>query len=66
MADVVEVNCETGEVVEREMTPEELAYQESLNVVPGPSTEELARISAIDKLTALGLTEDEINALLGR
>ena len=33
---------------------------------PEPSPSELARISAMEKLTALGLTEDEINALLGR
>jgi hypothetical protein len=33
---------------------------------PEPSPLELARISGMEKLTALGLTEDEINALLGR
>ena len=33
---------------------------------PEPTSAELARKSAMDKLTDLGLTEDEINALLGR
>jgi hypothetical protein len=32
---------------------------------PEPTTEELARQSALAKLTALGLTADEIAALIG-
>jgi hypothetical protein len=33
---------------------------------PEPTSAELARKSALEKLTALGLTEEEVNALLGR
>lgn len=66
-------NCTTGEVSEVELTEEEIlqmekdaaeaaefkAAQEAYNQVRNS-----ARSSAVSKLTALGLTEEEISALL--
>jgi hypothetical protein len=74
MADVTEINCLTGEVVERDFTPEELAQRE-LDAAEFAAAEE-ARIaeekarsdtkaSALKKLAALGLTEEEAKAIFG-
>jgi hypothetical protein len=59
------VDASTGTVVQRELTSEELAERqillseiESLN-----QAKEEARTSALAKLAALGLTEEEIAAL---
>jgi hypothetical protein len=72
MADVTEINCETGEVIERDYTPEELANREK---VTKEWADELAlreqektriaeaKASAEAKLAALGLTPEEIAAL---
>ena len=59
----------TGETIIRELTPEEIA------AIPEPLNEESieaqiqarleARASAPAKLSALGLTEEEINAIIG-
>jgi len=60
---ITEVNCETGEVTERDETPEEIAAREQ---AAQQEAEALAtRQSALAKLQALGLTEEEVKALLG-
>lgn len=70
----IEVNCETGEVIERPLTAEEIAENEARAIKAeaerqAREAEEQARIaakeSAIAKLKALGLTEEEAKALLG-
>jgi hypothetical protein len=67
-------NCQTGEIIERPATPEEIAL---LNAQREESDAQLAENAARDasvaaaresaraKLAALGLTESEINALVG-
>ena len=63
MNKVIEVNCETGEVTERDETLEEIAAREQ---AAQQEAEALAtRQSALVKLRALGLTEEEIQSLLG-
>ena len=63
MSRITEVNCETGEVIERDETPAEITLREQ---AARQEAEALAtRQSALAKLQALGLTEDEIQALLG-
>jgi len=63
MNKITEVNCETGEIIERYETPEEIAIREESN---RQEEEALAnRQSALAKLQALGLTEEEIQSLLG-
>lgn len=68
----VEVNCETGEVVERPLTAEEIAQREA--DIAAATAERAAReaaeaaaaeakASAEAKLSALGLSADEIAAL---
>jgi hypothetical protein len=68
----IEVNCTTGEVIERPLTAEEIATQEA-NAADWAArkTEEeaaataaaAAKASGQAKLAALGLTADEIAAL---
>jgi len=78
MADVIEVNVETGDVTTRDYTQEELvaraAEQERYDAMIAKAKAEgeaanAPRAAAIDaataKLTALGLTQDEVNALFG-
>jgi hypothetical protein len=65
-----ELNLETGETIIREMTQEELLFTANLqeeHVLVQQNIEQvkLDRQSAINKLSALGLTEEEIFALLG-
>jgi len=72
MTNAIEVNCETGEVIERPLTAEELAQRE-VDAAAGIVAEaarvaileaaQAAKESAQAKLTALGLTADEIAAL---
>jgi hypothetical protein len=61
----VEVNVETGEVLEREMTAQEItdlqASQAELQLQQDARV--AARESALAKLAALGLTADEVAAL---
>lgn len=68
----IEVNCATGEQTEIELTDEEIARLEADRMAlqaqraeqEALEAEKLQRKnSAIAKLTALGLTEDEIAAL---
>lgn len=74
MADVVEIDAQTGTVIEREFTPEEfaqreadaLAYAEAQAAAEAAAAEAAAlKQSALDKLMALGLTEAEALALAG-
>ena len=74
MADVIEVNCETGEVVTRPQTAEEIAAQEASAAQAQAEAEakaqaeadaQAAKSSAISKLAKLGLTDEEIAALVG-
>jgi hypothetical protein len=68
------VNCETGQVEERPLTPEEIAQREADAAAAAAAQAErdaaeeakaAAKASAIAKLEALGLTADEASALLG-
>jgi hypothetical protein len=69
----VEVNCTTGEVVERPLTAEEIsdreaqaaaaAIEQAAREAEATATAE-AKASGIAKLLALGLTEEEANALI--
>jgi hypothetical protein len=68
----IEVNCETGETTERPLTAEEIAQREvsAAEAAARQAAEEAeaqavadAKASARAKLTALGLTADEIAAL---
>ena len=72
MTIAIELNCETGEMVERSLTAEELAQQEEQAAAFAAAEEErvaaeakalAAKESAQSKLAALGLTADEIAAL---
>jgi hypothetical protein len=74
MADVVEVDVLTGEVTERKFTKEEKA-QRKIDAEEFATAQQLAEEaelkrqqdaqSAADKLAALGLTIDEIKAIIG-
>ena len=63
-------NVETGEIVDREMDDDEFAIYEfetiknSQNKLEEQAKAE-AKASAIAKLAALGLTEDEAKAIIG-
>jgi hypothetical protein len=70
---VVEIDCSTGIETVRDMTEEEIAIQEEMLVefetrqaeeAAEAEAKAEAKASAISKLEALGLTEDEINALV--
>ena len=68
----IEINCTTGEVVERPLTAEEIAQREAdaaaftaqkAEEEAALAAAEAAKASAQAKLAALGLTADEIAAL---
>jgi hypothetical protein len=72
MTTAIEVNCTTGEVVERPLTTEELAQREvdaaafeaaEAEREAAQAATQAAKESAQSKLTALGLTAEEIAAL---
>jgi hypothetical protein len=79
MIDVTEINITTGEVIQREYTLEEKASRNQRQLEP--SAEDIKKLaelqsednseyselkqSAINKLIALGLTEQEALALVG-
>jgi hypothetical protein len=72
MTTAIEVNCTTGEVIERPLTAEELAQREADAVAYAVAQAEreateaaalAAKESANAKLAALGLTAEEIAAL---
>lgn len=67
------VNCETGETTEVELTAEEIAQREADRIAFEAQQAEQAaadqakadaKASAVAKLTALGLSESEVSALL--
>lgn len=64
----IEANVTTGEVIEREMTAEEI-LQDLANQAAAAAQEEAAaakaatKAAATAKLAALGLTEDDLKAL---
>lgn len=63
------INCETGEIVERDLNDQEIAQQEideiKFNEFIAKQNEKIAaRESASEKLAALGLTSDEVAALI--
>lgn len=68
------VNCETGEQTVVELTDEEIAQLEADRIAAEAERAEQeaaeqaranAKASALAKLTALGLTEDEAKAIAG-
>jgi hypothetical protein len=68
------VDCSTGEATEVPLTAEELAQRETDRLayeaqeatrLAAEEAKALAQASAVSKLTALGLTADEIAALKG-
>jgi hypothetical protein len=72
MTMAIEVNCETGQVTERPLTADELAANEAAaaQALQEQATRdaqalaaEQAKLSAISKLSSLGLNPDEIAAL---
>lgn len=74
MSTVIEVNCATGQVTERELTAEENAQREADAAVAAEqqllidaerAEVDAARESAVAKLSALGLTDVEVQALVG-
>jgi hypothetical protein len=74
MTTAIEINCETGEVIERPLTADEIAANEAAAAqaeADAIAAEEVAtakaaaKASAQAKLATLGLTADEVSALLG-
>ena len=72
MSVAVEVNCETGEVIERPLTAEEIAANQAAAEAEAARRHEAevaaaavaeAKANAEAKLAALGLTPEEIAAL---
>lgn len=73
-APIVEINCATGEVIERQPTPEEIQQREA-DILENQQREAarkaefearaLAKQSAQEKLKSLGLTDAEIAAITG-
>jgi hypothetical protein len=69
MPNKIEINALTGETVVTELTSQELAELEAENIANQSAIDaereakEAARTSALAKLAALGLTEEEIAAL---
>jgi hypothetical protein len=72
MTTAIEVNCATGEVTERPLTAEEIAQREvdaaayaieKAEADAAAQAAAAAKASGQAKLTALGLTADEIAAL---
>jgi hypothetical protein len=69
MTDVIEINVITGERIEREFTAAELAQREKDQIKIDAAIQEAAgrqaaRESALAKLAALGLTEEEAQSLI--
>jgi hypothetical protein len=70
MTTAIEVNCETGEVTERQLTAEELAQREAdaQTAAEAKAQEEADKaakeIAKAELLTKLGITADEAKLLL--
>jgi hypothetical protein len=63
-----EINVETGETIERQLTAEEIAEREEMQSEAETrqakqEAKAAARTSALAKLAELGLTEEEVAAL---
>ena len=74
MSDVVEINAASGERIERDFTPDELAQREKDQAEAAAAAQaaadqaaakEAAKASALAKLEALGLTTEEAQAIAG-
>lgn len=72
MADIVEINVSTGEVVERDFTPEELAQREQDRINNETIAQELKekydldileRNATVQKFISLGFSSEEANKL---
>jgi hypothetical protein len=72
MTTAIEINCETGEVIERPLTADEIAANEAtrakaeadrVTAEAEATAAQAAKESAQAKLAALGLTANEIAAL---
>lgn len=72
MEKITEVNCETGEVIERELTTAEIAQRkidadnaliEAQAKADALAAAEATKQAAEEKLAALGLTVDDLKAL---
>ena len=70
---VIEVDCSTGESIERDMTADEIANMEAIRAQAeanrtaaeaAATAKAEAKASAVAKLAALGLTADEVAALV--
>jgi hypothetical protein len=66
---VIEHNSQTNEIVERQMTQKEISDLENrraqeTQALQDIQAKEAAKASALAKLAALGLTEDEVNGLI--
>jgi hypothetical protein len=64
------INCETGEILERELNAEEIKQQaadekEYAKAQKVEADKLAAKQSAETKLAALGLTEEEVASILG-
>jgi uncharacterized protein (DUF4415 family) len=70
MATAIEINCETGETTERELTAKEVADMEAAAKVAADAkaaeeqAEAEAKTVAEAKLAKLGLTAEDLKALL--
>ena len=70
MSTAIEVNCTTGEVIERDLTPDEIAANEAAQAqaeADRAAAEAEAATKAVAKdalLTKLGITADEAKLLL--
>ena len=74
MSDIIEFNYETGETITREYTESEIQANEQvstqidemLSQIPAQDQSIIDNLqSAINKLTSLGLTENEAKAIAG-
>ena len=72
MSKVIEIDCSTGESIERDMTEAELAAMAAMQAQAeeqraaedaAKAASDAAKASATAKLSALGLTAEEIAAL---
>jgi hypothetical protein len=65
MINKIEIDALTGKEIITELTPEEISQREQLGLQAKEEQEarEAVRTSALAKLAALGLTEEEIAAL---
>lgn len=69
MADIIEIFADTGQVIERDFTPEELeqrekdiatAEQTAADAIAAQQAREEARVAAINHAKSLGFTDEMI------